>query len=44
VGGIAAYVGLLGLFEGAFSQYWQSDYHWFYQRNNFFINCNVCYL
>ena len=28
-------MGLLGLFEGAFWQYWQSDYQWCYQRNHF---------
>jgi len=33
---MAAYMGLLGLFEGAFSQYWQSDFHWSYQCNQFF--------
>jgi len=30
---MAAYMGLIA---GAFSQYWQSDYHWFYQRYKFF--------
>jgi len=33
---MAAYMGLLGLFDGAFVQCWQSDCRWFYQRNNFF--------
>jgi len=41
---ITVHMGLLGLFAAAFSHYWQSDYHWFYQRNKFFINCNVSYL